>query len=420
MSILIRQAKVVDTASPYHGKTVDIFIEKGKIISIEKRLNQKAKKEIAVRGLHVSPGFVDIFADYAEPGYEHKETIATGLATAAAGGFTHVCLSPNTLPGITDKAGVEFVKQKAAHHAVKLYPLGSITQGIAGSSLAEMIDMKHAGAIAFTDGWKAVQDANVMLKALEYVKSFDGLVMQIPVDQSISSNGLMHEGVISTRLGMAGIPVLAETIMLYRDIELLRYTQSKLHVMGVSTEEGVQMILKAKKEGLDISCSVTPYHLLCTEEAMLTYDSMYKVLPVLRSEKDRKALIKGLKDGTIDCITSHHRPQDEDAKQKEFEYAAAGMAIQELLLGLVMEAVAETVSLERVIDAITQKPRNIIGLPGAAIAEGANADISLFLPEGNFQITHQTKKSQAVNNPFLNKNLKGKILGIIHHHQSTI
>src|SRR5690606_2713801 len=143
-------------------------------------------------------------------------------------------------------------------------------------------------------------------------------------------------------------------------------------------------------------------------------------LPVLRSEKDRKALIKGLKDGTIDCITSHHRPQDEDAKQKEFEYAAAGMAIQELLLGLVMEAVAETVSLERVIDAITQKPRNIIGLPGAAIAEGANADISLFLPEGNFQITHQTKKSQAVNNPFLNKNLKGKILGIIHHHQSTI
>lgn len=416
MSVLIRQAKVIDPNSSFHNHVVDLLIENGKVQDISASLEGTADIVLEAPGLCVSPGFVDVFADYREPGYEHKETIATGLNAAAAGGFTNVLLAPNTMPAVTSKSGVQYVLQQAKNHVVQAHSLGAITQDITGKALAEMMDMHRSGAIAFTDGWLPLQNANLMLKAMEYVSAFKGLLLQIPLDAMLASGGLMHEGVFSTQLGMAGIPVLAETIMIYRDIALLRYTGSRLHITGVSTAAGLAMIRAAKQEGLDITCSVTPYHLALTDQALIGYDSVYKVAPVLRSEADRLALIAGLEDGTIDCVASHHRPQEWDAKAKEFEYASDGMNIQEVAFQVMLEAVAGAIPLERIIDALAVRPRAIFGISYSTVAKGADR-LTIFSTEGSTNFTEATKKSLSGNNPFLGKDLKGKIVGIVGNNQ---
>lgn len=420
MSSIVRQAKIVDTQSEFHEKVVDIFIENGFIKAIDLKLDIAADEVIAANGCFVTPGFVDVFADYREPGFEHKETIVSGLKAAASGGFTDVFLAPNTNPVVSTKSIVEFVQQKAKGNIVALYPLGAITQDIEGKSLAEMMDMSQHGAIAFTDGWKPVQNANLFLKALEYVKSFNGILLQIPLDASLAAGGLMHEGEISTRLGMAGIPILAETVMIHRDLELVRYTGSRLHIMGVSTAAGLQMIRDAKKEGLNVTCSVTPYHLSLNDKALLTYDSVYKVSPVLRSEQDRKALIEGLKDGTIDCIASHHRPQEWDAKAKEFEYASDGMNVQEIAFQIVIDAVGNEVSLERVIDAFTIQPRKIFGLGNVSINKNEKASLTLFSLNDSFIFTENKMQSLSRNIPFITKEFKSRIVGIFNHSQTHL
>ncbi|HRO41200.1 MAG TPA: dihydroorotase [Flavipsychrobacter sp.] len=439
MSVLIRQAKVVDPNSEFHNKVVDISlplssdkrqekleikISEGNISSailLDDEIVWEASKRSndTEEGLYISPGFVDVFAEYCEPGFEHKETIASGLKAAAAGGFTDVLLSPNTNPVLSTKSIIQFVAQKAKNNVVNLHPLGAITQNIEGGSLAEMLDMHANGAVAFTDGWKPVQHANLMLKALEYAKSFNGVLLQIPLDASLSLGGLMHEGEISTRLGMEGIPVLAETILIHRDIELLRYTNSRLHITGVSTEAGVEMIRKAKKEGLNITCSITPYHCALTDEALQTYDSVYKVSPVLRTEQDRQALVAGLKDGTIDCIATHHRPQDWDAKSKEFEYASNGMNIQEIAFNVLLGAVENTIPLERIIDALAIRPRKIFGLSSLAIGNESTS-FTLFSTNEFTNFTSEKVQSLSGNNPFIGKELKGKVIAIFNQNQFHI
>ncbi len=410
MQVLIRQARICDKRSGFHDKIVDILIEDGIIKDIAASLKVKAATVIESEGLCVSRGWVDILADYREPGYEHKETIQSGLKAAAAGGFTHVLLAPNTNPVASTKSIIEFVQQKANGNIVSLHPLGAATQDAEGKNLAEMLDMHSHGAIAFTDGWKPIQNAQLMLKALEYVKAFNGTIIQIPADSALAAGGLMHEGPESVKLGMAGIPSLAETLIIHRDIELLRYTGSKLHISGVSTAEGVEMIRKAKKEALNITCSVTPYHLALNHTALEGYSSMYKVMPPLRSEADRKALLKGLKDGTIDCITSHHRPQEWDAKAKEFEYAADGMNIQEAAYSIALQ----DADADRLAEAMVAA-RDIFGLGDTNIEKGTVADLTLFTAAGN--TTLDKMESVSANNPFIGKPLKGKVIGIINNKQ---
>jgi len=429
MSVLIQHAKFIYPGSDFHEMIVDIGIsDNGHTINIS-NADLKEHPAIIVDGkkvwhteetteeaLCVAPGFVDVFADYREPGFEQKETIASGLRAAAAGGFTDVLLAPNTKPAIATQSGVQYVLQRASGSVVRLHPLGAITQDIEGKSLAEMLDMRTHGAIGFTDGWHPVQNTNLMLKAMEYAKSFDGVLLQIPLDASLAAGGLMHEGVLSTRLGMAGIPVLAETIMIHRDLELLRYTNSKLHITGVSTAEGVNMIRAAKAEGLNVTCSATPYHLALSDEALSSYDSVYKVSPVLRSENDRQALIAALSDGTIDCIASHHRPQDWDSKAKEFEYAGEGMNLQELAFNVVWQALREKVSLERLVDAFSIQPRKIFGLQPAVQNEGM-ISLTIFSPGSETDFHEANIKSLSRNNPFIGGKLSGKILGIFSRNQ---
>jgi dihydroorotase len=413
MLVLIRQAKIVDPRSGSHGKVVDILIENGRIKSVASSIKDKADKIIEAKGLCVSAGWVDVFADYREPGFEHKETIHSGLNAAAAGGFTDVLLAPNTKPTVGTKSVVQFILSRAAGHAVTLHPMGAASQDIEGKVLAEMMDMRSNGAVAFTDGWKPIQNANLMLKALEYVKAFDGQLVQIPVEASLSAGGLMHEGPESTRLGMAGIPVMAETLLVHRDIELLRYTNSKLHITGVSSKETVEMIRKAKAEGLQVTCSVTPYHLALTDKALATYSSMYKVMPPLRSEEDRQALIAGLKDGTIDCIATHHHPQEWDAKEKEFEYASEGMNIQEIAFNIILNGIDKEIGIDRLVDALSDRPRKIFGLQAINIEEGAQASLTLFAIEGNTRVEQMASVSR--NNPFIGEQLPGQVLGIINN-----
>ncbi|MFA6150279.1 MAG: dihydroorotase [Chitinophagaceae bacterium] len=415
MTILIRGAKVIDGSSPHHLDTVDIFIENGIVQSIGTKIEKKADTVIETEGLHISNGWTDIFADYREPGFEHKETIASGLASAAAGGFTAVLTVPNTNPTVSSKSVVQYILKQAEGNAVSVHPIGSISNNLEGKNLAEMLDMHTHGAVAFSDGWKPIQNANLMLKALEYAKAFDGTLIEIPCDATLSSGGLMHEGIESTQLGMPGIPSLAETLHLHRNIELLRYTDSKLHITGISCAESVEMIRNAKADGLKITCSVTPYHLVLNDEIMRSYNSAYKVMPPIRTKNDRKALVEGLKDGTIDCVAAHHRPQEWDAKAKEFEYASDGMNVQENTFAILYNSLKNEIPLERLVDALSQKPNGIFGVKSSSIKEAGEVNFTLF------STTDQTNlnglKSKSANNPFMNKELAGKVIGILKGNQ---
>jgi dihydroorotase len=417
MHVLIRQARVTDPRSGFHNQVVDILIEEGIIKNIAASIDAGDAAVIDATGMQVSPGWVDILADYREPGYEHKETIASGLNAAAAGGFTRVLIAPNTHPSLSSKSAVQYVLGKASGHAVSLHPLGTVSQDAEGKVLSEMMDMYHHGAIAFSDGWKPVQNAGLMMKALEYIKAFDGTIIQIPVDNALAAGGLMHEGPVSTQLGMAGIPALAETLQVHRDIELLRYTGSRLHISGVSSAASVEMIRKAKAEGLNITCSVTPYHLALNDEALRSYSSLYKVMPPLRSEADRLALIDAVNDGTIDCITSHHRPQEWDAKAKEFEYASDGMNVQELAFNIAWTAVKEKITEEKLVAALSLNARKIFGLPEAAIETGSKAEITIFTTAGKTVVGKDEKQSLSANNPFLDRETDGIVYGIINNHR---
>jgi len=417
MQVHIRKARVIDPQSEFHDKVVDLLVEDGIIKNIAASINTKSATVIEAKGLCVSPGWVDVFADYREPGYEHKETIDSGLACAAAGGFTDVLLSPNTQPALSTKSIIQYVSGKASGHITRLHPLGAVTQNTEGKDLAEMLDMRENGAVAFSDGWKPVQNSNLMLKALEYVKAFHGTIIQIPVDAALATGGLMNEGIVSTGLGMAGIPSLAETLMIHRDIELVRYTASRLHITGVSTEESVIMIRKAKADGLAITCSVTPYHLALTDVWLTGYDSAYKVSPPLRTEADRMALIQGLKDGTIDCIASHHRPHEWDAKAKEFEYAADGMAVQEIAFNILWDSLKEYLDIDRLVEAMSIIPRDIFGMEVREIKKGNEASLTLFTTGSHHALKEADVQSASRNNPFIGKTLSGKVLAIINNNK---
>jgi len=420
MLVLIRNARVIDPSSDFHHTVVDILVNNGVIDAIDTRIEATADVEINGDDLMVSQGWVDLWADYREPGFEHKETLSTGLNAAATGGFTQVLLAPNTLPTISSKSVIQYILQQSADHIVQLLPMGAVSQNIEGKELAEMMDMRMQGAVAFTDGWKPLQNANLMLKALEYVKSFDGTIVQLPLDTALASGGLMHEGIMSTRLGMPGIPDLAETLIIYRDIALARYTQSRLHISGVSSAAGIELVRAAKAEGLMVTCSVTPYHLALNDESLSTYDSVYKVAPPIRTEADRQALIAALADGTIDGIASHHRPQEWDAKAKEFEYAADGMNVQEIAFPIIWQAVQGQVTIDRLIAALAHVPKTIFGLQGHTIAKGNTAEITIFTTSETTTPGERQIQSMSRNHPFGGKVLQGHVSGIINGNKTHV
>ena len=416
MNILLKQVLITDPNSPFNSQVVDLFIQHDRISKIGTALSDSADITIHEPGLAVSPGWVDIFAHFCDPGYEFKETIQTGAAAAAAGGFTRVFTLPNTKPVTDNKSLVEYASKQSAVLPVTIHPIGAVTQKTEGKELAEMYDMRNSGAIAFSDGLNPVQSPGLLIKALQYVKAFEGVIIQIPVDKSIGASGLMNEGIISTQLGLPGIPSIAEESILKRDIDLVRYAGSKIHFTAVSTAQSIHLIREAKKEGLAVTCSVTPYHLFFCDEDLQSYDTYLKVNPPLRSRADMLALRAGIIDGTIDCIASHHLPQDWDHKICEFDFAAFGMTGLETAFAAVNHTI-EQLSNERIAELFSLNPRKIFALPEATIAENNIAELTIYHRQTNTTLGKDDFKSHSSNSAFINKKLSGKVKGIIHKGQ---
>jgi dihydroorotase len=412
MKILIQQARIIDRSSPHNGTIRDILVDNGRIAAIGTELTVAADKVIRHPGLHVSPGWVDIFSHFCDPGYEYKETLETGAAAAAAGGYTDVFVLPNTRPVVDSKSQVEYIRRVAATLPVNIHPVGAITRGLEGKDLAEMYDMRHSGAIAFSDGTLPVQSAGLLLKGLQYVKAFDGVIIQVPDDQTVGAGGLMNEGIVSTRLGLPGKPMMAEELMVARDIKLLRYTGSRLHFTGITSPRSLEYIRRAKDSGLAVSCSVTPYHLFFTDADLVDYDTNLKVYPPLRDESSVQALRQAVLEGAVDCIAAHHFPQESDSKVVEFEYARPGISSLETVYAA-LRTQLPGLSAERTVDLLSYQPRLLFGLEQPSIVEGQTATLSLFNPEGETRPAPGTTKSKSKNSPFFGKTLKGQALGIL-------
>jgi dihydroorotase len=411
MTILIRQAHVIDPRSPLHLRTLDLLVEHGVITQVGTNISSQADDIISAEGLHVSPGWVDSFAHGCDPGFEFRETLESLSLAAASGGYTHVMVLPNTQPVVHHKSQVEYIREKSLPAPVSLHPIGAVSKNTEGKELAEMYDMQASGAVAFSDGIRPVQSAGLLIKALQYVKAFNGVVIQVPDDQSISPHGLMHEGIVSTRLGLAGKPAMAEELMVARDIKLARYADSALHITGVSSRKSVEYIRRAKAGGLQVTASVTPYHLFFTDGDLFDYDTHLKVNPPIRSADDRQALWEALLDGTIDLVATHHLPLDKDSKVCEFEYAKHGMIGLETTAGVLGQLGVDP---EKLVEILSLAPRSIFGLPGAVIGQGHEADLTLFVPGESHIFTAQDIRSRSRNSPFIGKTLKGRVLGTVH------
>jgi dihydroorotase len=412
MDIIIRQAKIVDPSSPFHLKQADIFIQNGFISEVSDQLDIQCDNEVKIEGLHISSGWVDIFSHFCDPGHEHKETLETGALAAISGGYTDVLLIPNTSPALHNKSAIEYIVQKGKGLPVNIHPIAAISKNTEGKELAEMYDMAASGAVAFSDGVNSIQSAGLLLKALQYIKAINKTVIQLPDDKTLNANGLMHEGVISTQLGLPGKPSIAEELMIARDIELVKYSNSSIHFTGISTKKSIELIAIAKSENLPVTCSVTPYHLFFCDEDLFSYDTNLKVNPPLRTAEDREALRKAVIDGTIDCIASHHIPQDTDSKMVEFEFAKDGMIGLQTAFATIRTVLPE-LSLERLIELFSINPGKIFNLPVYDIKPKEKACLTLFAPDEPFTLTSANILSKSKNSPFVDQKLKGKPLGVI-------
>ena len=408
MSTIIREAKIIDSESPFHNQTVDVLIVDGIIKKIGTSLpNTENTEEVKRENLHVSQGWFDSSVSLGEPGFEDRETITNGLNVAARSGFTAIALQPNSYPIIDNQSQVNFVKSKANGFATELLPIGALTKGSEGKDMTELFDMKNAGAVAFGDYNKNLDNANLLKIALQYVQDFDGLVIAFAQDSNIKGNGVANEGIVSTKLGLKGIPNLAEELQIARNLFLLEYTGGKLHIPTISTAKSVQLIKEAKAKGLNLTCSVAVHHLVLTDSTLEEFDTRYKVSPPLRTETDRKALISGILDNTIDMITSDHNPIDIEHKKMEFDFAKAGTIGLESAFG----ALLTELPLDKVIEKFTAG-KSLFGIEKQSVTEGQKANITLFNPEGISIFTKENILSKSKNSAFLGKEIKGKVYGI--------
>lgn len=417
MSTLLKNATIVDASSPYHHQQKDILINNGIIEKISDSISaDDTTNIIELENLHISCGWFDTSVSLGEPGFEERETIANGLKVAAKSGFTAIAVNSNTNPVTDSKSDVEYLINKARNSGVTIHPIAALTQKSEGKELAELYDMQQSGAIAFSDYNKPVESDNLMKVALLYAQNFDGLVLSFPKNNSISGEGIVNEGINSTKLGLKGTPTLAEHIQIARDLFLLEYTGGKLHIPTISTAKSADLIKEAKKKGLQVTCSVSAHHLTLTDDELHGFDSRFKTNPPLRTDKDRKALIKGIKSGVIDIITSDHNPIDIEHKKVEFSEAKDGVIGLETLF----PATNTVLDLDDLINALTTKPRAIFGLENTSIKEDNKADITLFNPDNNFIFKDKHIASTSKNSPFVGKKLKGEVYGIYANDQLTL
>ncbi len=408
MKILIREAKIIDSKSPFHQQIVDVKISDGLIEKIGKNLAKDSLyKEISHANLHLSQGWMDSSVSLGEPGYEDRETISNGLQVAAKSGFTAIALQPNSFPVIDNQSQIHFVKQKAAQSATDLFPIGALTNNCEGTDLAELFDMKNAGAVAFGDYGQSLANANLLKIGLQYVQDFDGLVIAFCQDEKIKGSGVVNEGIVSTRLGLKGIPNLAEELIVARNLFLLEYTGGKLHLPTISTAKSVDLIREAKAKGLQVTCSVAVSNLVLTDEKLDGFDTRFKLSPPLRTNEDRMALLAGVADNTIDIITSDHNPIDIEHKKMEFDAAKNGSIGLESAFG----ALLTVLPVETIVAKLTYA-KSIFSIESSEIAEGKPANVTLFSNDGEWIFTKDAILSKSKNSAFLGTKMKGKVIGI--------
>ncbi|MFQ3341119.1 MAG: dihydroorotase [Flavobacteriaceae bacterium] len=408
MKLLLKNAILLDEKSPFHNQTKDVLIEKGILTQIEDHIEVDVDKVINLKNLHLSSGWFDPNVSFGEPGYEDRETLKNGLKTAAKSGFTHIVLNPNTIPVIGTHSDVSHLLKSHKDQPTALHISAVLSEGGKGNKMASLLDLHKAGAVAFGDYKTAYNNPNLLRISLDYAQSFKGLIQAYPMDKSLSNNGQMHEGIVSTTLGLKGIPVVAETSILARDLQLLEYTQGKLHIPFISSASSLELVRAAKKKGLNVSCGVGIPHLLFTDENLMNFNSNYKIFPPLRSASDQRALREGLLDGTIDMLSCMHQPINTELKDLDFISAHEGSIGLEAAFGVLQNHFP----LEKVITFLTRGKKRF-GIEEAGFIIGTQADFSLFTPKGAEIFTNENIHSTSKNCMFIGSPFQGSVYGCI-------
>ncbi len=414
--VVITNVRAIDPAAGLDGE-VDIVVERGRVTRIDRGAAtselKSAEGALHLRGdgLWAAPAFVDLHAHFREPGQEYKEDIPSGLTAAAAGGFAHVCVMPNTKP-VNDTRGITeaMVARGKEAASARLHVIGAISRGLAGRELTEMADLKEAGAVAVSDDGRCVTDSALMRRALEYARTFDLPVIQHAEDHALTDGAQMHEGTVSTRLGLRGWPRVAEDIIVARDILLAEAAGARYHVAHISTEGAIAMVREAKSRGLPVTAEVTPHHLMLTHEAVLGYNTLCKVNPPLREPRDVEACRAALADGTIDAIATDHAPHSSIEKDCEFQEASPGLIGLELVVPVLLELVRDgTLSLARFVAALTADAAKVVGIPSPRLSAGAVADLCLIDPAREHRVDATTLRSKSTNSPFVGQRYIGSV-----------
>lgn len=408
MSIILKSAKVINAESKHNGTKQDILISEGKIQKISKSIKSSNVKEVVIKNLHVSSGWFDSSVSFGEPGFEERETISNGGNVASKSGFTSILLNSNTNPVVDNQTDVSFIKMKSKDLVINIHPIGALSLSSKSKELAELSDMKNSGAVAFYDYKKSIVNPNLLKTSLLYSQTFDSVIMSYPIDNFVSNNGVMNEGLVSAYYGIKGIPNFSEEIQINRDLKILEYTGGKLHIPTISTKESVELIKKAKSKGLDVTCSVAIHNLIFNEDKLKDFDTRFKVSPPLRTEKDRLALISGVKKGIIDMVTSDHSPIDIENKKTDIDSALNGTIGLESFFG----ALLTLFSLDETIEILTSG-KNRFGINNSIIEEGYEADLSLFTTGSNYTFSKSNILSKSKNSAFLGMKMSGSPKGII-------
>ena len=415
MNVLIKAAKILDANSSHHNTQQDIYIENGVIRAIGENLDYPKATEISLNNLHVSQGWFDSSVSFGEPGFEERETITNGLDVAARSGFTHIAYNTNNLPKPDSRADISFLLEQASGNAVKLHPKACVTSAQNDQKLAPLRELHAAGALSFSNHKTSITNANTLKLALQYTHDFNAIVESFPYNTDLANGGIMHEGAVSTALGLKGIPSITESMQLQRDLEVLKYAKGTLHVPTLSTEASIPLIKAAKKEKLDVSCSVAIHNLFFTDEALQGFDANAKLVPPLREESDKEALRKALIDGVIDMVTSDHQPLNSELKNVELDQAYFGSIGLEHSFGCLLSIF----SIEQTIEILT-RGKSRFGIAEHTIEIGATADISLFTPSGTSEITKASIFSASKNSLYIGESLPGKVYGIVAQGKSKV
>jgi len=413
-SILFKNAQIVD---PFTEQNInaDLLIEKGKIKKIKKDIPEKEAKEIInLKGFHIVPGFIDLHVHFREPGYENSETIETGCRAALAGGFTQVCCMPNTKPAIDNRETVRFIYEKAKSELVNVFPIAAISKNRMGEELTEMFELADAGAVAFSDDGSPVSDSQLFRNVLEYSKITGKPIINHAEDQILKADGIMNEGSVSTQLGIPGNPPIAEEIMIARDLIIAEFVNGRIHVPHVSTAGSVELIRQAKAKGIAVTAEATPHHFSLTDEYMSSFNANGKVAPPLRTEKDRLAIIEGLKDGTIDAIATDHAPHVIDTKETSLDLASFGMIGLETAFSLAMTHLVHTekLTLMELVKLLTVKPAALMNLPLPGFKIGEYANVTIVNTNEWWVFGRQNIYSKSFNTPFIGNEFTGRVKGV--------